>query len=149
MLAPSEIVKEPQVWRAPGNVTIEKRPPQLPSDGLPLGVAQPKPAAPQAAFQPAPPAVSGDPFAACPAVEELPVVAQNAIKAAQAGGTTQLGLAAQKTKVGFLERLANVGRSRKEPERRDVRQSASRNSASNGRPRDAQNVGPATAPAQA
>ena len=116
VLRPSEIVKEPQVWRGPGNVTIEKRPPQLPSAPLPLGVAQPKPAAPQAAFQPAPPAVIRRPVRRMPAVEELPLVAQNEIKAAQAGGTTQLGLAAQKRKVGFLERLASVGRTRKEPE---------------------------------
>jgi cell division protein FtsZ len=46
-------------------------------------------------------------------MEELPMVAQNAIKA-KAGDTPALGLAAQKKKVGFLERLANVGRSRKE-----------------------------------
>ena len=48
-------------------------------------------------------------------MEELPVVAQNEIKA-QAGQAPVHGLAAQKKKVGFLERLANVGRSRKEPD---------------------------------
>jgi cell division protein FtsZ len=50
-----------------------------------------------------------------PAVEELPLVAQNEIKA-QAGQAPQLGLAAQKRRVGFLERLASVGRAKKEPE---------------------------------
>jgi cell division protein FtsZ len=48
-----------------------------------------------------------------PNVEELPVVAQNAIKA-KSGEAPALGLAAQKRKVGFLERLANVGRGRKD-----------------------------------
>ncbi len=85
VLGPSEMVKEPQVWRAPGNVTIEKRPAQMPSAPLPLGAAQPKPATPQRAFQPAPPAMIRRPVRRMPAVEELPLVAQNEIKAAQAG----------------------------------------------------------------
>jgi cell division protein FtsZ len=50
-----------------------------------------------------------------PSMEELPVVAQNEIKA-KSGQAPVIGLVAQKKKVGFLERLANVGRSRKEPE---------------------------------
>jgi cell division protein FtsZ len=50
-----------------------------------------------------------------PSLEELPIVAQNEIKA-QAGQVPSVGLAAHKKKVGFLERLANVGRSLKEPE---------------------------------
>ena len=49
-----------------------------------------------------------------PSVDELPVVAQNAIKAKAAGDAPAIGLAAQKKKVGFLERLANVGKSRKD-----------------------------------
>jgi cell division protein FtsZ len=48
-----------------------------------------------------------------PNVEELPVVAQNALKA-KSGEAPPLGLAAQKRKVGFLERLASVGRGRKD-----------------------------------
>jgi cell division protein FtsZ len=43
------------------------------------------------------------------------VVAQNAIKA-KSGESPGFGLREQKKKVGFLERLANVGRSRKEPD---------------------------------
>ena len=50
-----------------------------------------------------------------PAMEDLPVVAQNEIKA-KSGEAPVIGLAAQKKRVGFLERLANVGRHRKEPE---------------------------------
>ena len=50
-----------------------------------------------------------------PNMEELPVVAQNAIKA-KSGQAPVIGLAAEKKKVGFLERLANVGRSRKDTE---------------------------------
>jgi cell division protein FtsZ len=115
VLGPSEMVKEPQVWRAPGNVMIEKRPVQMPAAPLPLGTAKPQPAQPQRAFQPAPPAMIRRPVRRMPAVEELPVVAQNEIKA-QAGQAPQLGLAAQKRRVGFLERLANVGRAKKEPD---------------------------------
>ena len=115
VLGANEMVKEPQVWRAPGNVTIEKRPLQMQGAPLPLGVAKPQPAAPQMTFQPAAPAMIRRPVRRMPAVEELPLVAQNEIKA-QAGQAPQLGLAAQKRRVGFLERLAGVGRARKEPE---------------------------------
>ena len=117
VLAPNEAVKEPSVWRAPGNVTIEKRPAQVTAMALALGASQQaKPsAAPQSRpFQPAPPATMRRPVRRMPSVEELPVVAQNAIKA-RAGETPVHGLAAQKKRVGFLERLANVGRARKEP----------------------------------
>jgi len=48
-----------------------------------------------------------------PSVDELPVVAQNEIRA-QSGQAPVVGLAAQKKRVGFLERLAGVGRSKKE-----------------------------------
>jgi len=117
VLAQSEVVKEPSVWRAPGNVTIEKRPAQLTGIGLPLGASQSKqaPQAPSRSFQPAPPTAVRRPVRRMPSMEELPVVAQNEIKA-QAGQAPVVGLAAQKKKVGFLERLANVGRSRKEPD---------------------------------
>jgi cell division protein FtsZ len=117
VLAQSEVVKEPSVWRAPGNVTIEKRPAQVTGIGLPLGASQSKqaPQAPSRPFQPAPPTAVRRPVRRMPSMEELPVVAQNEIKA-QAGQAPVLGLAAQKKKVGFLERLANVGRSRKEPD---------------------------------
>jgi len=117
VLGQNEVVKEPSVWRAPGNVTIEKRPAQVAGVGLPLGVSQPKPAPqmPSRPFQPQPPAMVKRPVRRMPTVEELPVMAQNEIKA-HAGQAQTVGLAAQKKKVGFLERLANVGRTRKEPE---------------------------------
>jgi cell division protein FtsZ len=117
VLAESEMVKEPSVWRAPGNVTIEKRPAQRAGIGLPLGGAQAKPApqAPSRPFQPAPPAAMRRPVRRMPNVDELPVVAQNEIRA-KSGHAPSFGLAAQKKKVGFLERLANVGRTRKEPD---------------------------------
>ncbi|MBK5197671.1 MAG: cell division protein FtsZ [Methyloceanibacter sp.] len=112
VLAANEAVKEPPVWRAPGNVTIEKRSAQVTGMALPT---QPKPAsAPQPRpFQPAPPATIRRPVRRMPSVEELPLVAQNEIRA-QAGQVPVVGLAAQKKRVGFLERLANVGRTRKE-----------------------------------
>ena len=114
MLAPSEVVRDAPVWRAPGNVTIEKRPAQMGGMGLPLGAQKQAPAAPARPFQPAPPAAVRRPVRRMPSVDELPVVAQNAIKAKAAGDAPAIGLAAQKKKVGFLERLANVGKSRKD-----------------------------------
>jgi cell division protein FtsZ len=117
VLGQNEVVKEPSVWRASGNVTIERRPAQSTGIGLPLGVTQAKqaPQAPSRPFQPQPPSAVRRPVRRMPSVEELPVVAQNEIKA-QAGQTPMVGLAAQKKKVGFLERLANVARHRKEPD---------------------------------
>jgi cell division protein FtsZ len=114
VLGQNEAVKEPSVWRAPGNVTIEKRPVQA-GMGLSLGAAQPKQAAqaPARPFQPAPPSAIRRPVRRMPSMEELPLVAQNEIKA-KTGQAPVFGLAAQKKKVGFLERLANVGRPRKE-----------------------------------
>jgi cell division protein FtsZ len=115
VLGQNEVVKEPSVWRAPGNVVIEKRPVQVTGMTFPHP-SQGKSAAPQAGpFQPAPPAAIRRPVRRMPNVEELPITAQNEIKA-QSGHAPAQGLAAQKKKVGFLERLANVGRHRKEPD---------------------------------
>ena len=115
VLGQNEVVKEPSVWRAPGNVVIEKRPAQVTGMTFPHP-SQGKSAAPQAGpFQPAPPAAIRRPVRRMPNVEELPITAQNEIKA-QSGHAPAQGLAAQKKKVGFLERLANVGRHRKEPD---------------------------------
>jgi len=113
-LAANDIVEEPKVWRAPGNVTIEKRPAQATGIALPRNPAQAKPAQPQRSFQPAPPAAIQRAVRRMPKVEELPVVAQNALKARQQGDQPPVGLAEQKRKIGFLERLANVGRMRKD-----------------------------------
>jgi cell division protein FtsZ len=115
VLGQNEVVKEPSVWRAPGNVVIEKRPAQVTGMTFPYP-AQGKSQAPQAGpFQPAPPAAIRRTVRRMPNVDELPITAQNEIKA-QSGHAPTQGLAAQKKKVGFLERLANVGRHRKEPD---------------------------------
>jgi cell division protein FtsZ len=115
VLGQNDVVKEPSVWRAPGNVVIEKRPAQVTGMTFPHASA-PKSAAPQAgSFQPAPPAAIRRPVRRMPNMDELPITAQNEIKA-QSGQAPVQGLAAQKKKVGFLERLANVGRHRKEPD---------------------------------
>jgi cell division protein FtsZ len=116
-LAESEVVKEPQVWRAPGNVTIEKRPAPPAAAIAPIAASQARPAqhtAPRS-FQPAPPTATKRPVRRMPSMEELPVVAQNEIKA-RSGQAPVIGLAAQKKKLGFLERLANVGRARAKEE---------------------------------
>jgi cell division protein FtsZ len=113
VLGETEMVKDGPVWRAPGNVTIEKRQAQMPIG--PAAMAQPKyaPQNPSRPFQPAPPVAIKRPVRRMPAMEDLPAVAQSEIKA-KSGEVPVIGLAAQKKKVGFLERLANVGRSRKE-----------------------------------
>jgi len=108
----NDAAPEQPVWRAPGNVTIEKRPAQVTGIALPRAPAQPQ-AQPQKSFQPAPPAAIKRPVRRMPNVEELPMVAQKAIKA-HSGQAPEVGLAEQKRKVGFLERLANVGRGKKD-----------------------------------
>jgi cell division protein FtsZ len=115
VLGESEMVNDGPVWRAPGNVTIERRPAQKVAAIAPVAMAQPKstPQTPSRPFQPAPPVAIKRPVRRMPAMEDLPVVAQSEIKA-KSGDVPVIGLAAQKKKVGFLERLANVGRLRKE-----------------------------------
>ncbi len=103
------MVKEPQVWRAPGDIEQSRS----------AGANAVGPASARHRAAEDPPRRSGrsaraarhDPPAGpahAAAVEELPLVAQNEIKAAQAGGTPRRELRAQKPKVGFLERLAGV-----------------------------------------
>jgi cell division protein FtsZ len=114
LMVPANDAPESQVWRAPNNVTIEKRPAQASGIALPRTPAQSRPAEPQKSFQPAPPASIKRPVRRMPNVDELPMVAQNAIRAQAAGQSQAVGLEAQKRKVGFLERLANVGRGKKD-----------------------------------
>jgi cell division protein FtsZ len=111
----AEEPKDTQVWRAPGNVTIERRPPQLAASAIPQGVSPQRHIPPGQTFVPAPPAMVQRPMRRMPKLEEFPVPAQNALKARH-GETPSVGLAAQKKKVGFLERLSNVARGRKDEE---------------------------------
>jgi len=117
VLTEKERVQKPPVWRASGNVTIEKRPAQAPAPAPGPAPLDPKPApqAPARPFRPAPPSAIKRPVRRMPKVEELPLVAQKEIKA-RSGQAPAVGLDAQKKKVGFLERLANVGRSFAESE---------------------------------
>jgi cell division protein FtsZ len=110
--APEE-ANEPPVWRAPGNVTIERRQPQLAA--MPQIVQPPKPAQPAKGFVPAPPATAPRAVRRMPNVEEFPLPVQNELRA-RSGEAATLGLAAQKKKVGFLERLTGVSRGRKNEE---------------------------------
>lgn len=111
--AANDTASQPPVWRAPGNVTIEKRPAQLTSIALPRNTAPQKPAAAPQQFVPTPPAAARRVVRRMPSVEDLPLVVQNEIRA-KSGEAAPQGLEAQKKKVGFLERLANVGRGRKD-----------------------------------
>ena len=109
----AEEAGKPQVWNAPGNVTIERRQPQL-AVAISQGNA-PQAAEPAKTFVPTPPAMAPRPLRRMPNIEELPLPAQNEIRA-RSGETAPAGIQAQKKKVGFLERLAGVARSRKEEE---------------------------------
>jgi cell division protein FtsZ len=103
--------QDAQVWHAPNDVTIEKRPQAVSGVAMPRPPASPKHAEAPRNFQPAPPAAIKRPVRRMPNVEELPIVAQKALQA-KAGEKDAVGLHAQKQKVGFLERLASVGRSK-------------------------------------
>ncbi|MGB6346339.1 MAG: cell division protein FtsZ [Methyloceanibacter sp.] len=105
--------KEAPVWRASGNVTIERRPPQLAASAMPPGVSRQRHIPPAPGFVPAPPSMAPRPVRRMPNVEEFPVPAQNELRA-RLGEGHSMGLAAQKKKVGFLERLSNAARGRKE-----------------------------------
>ena len=108
----AEAPGDAQVWRGPGNVTIERRPPQLAASALPEGVQPQRPVPPVQSFVPAPPATAQRPVRRMPNVEEFPLPVQNEIRA-RSGAAPSPGLAEQKRKVGFLERLG-VGRHRKD-----------------------------------
>ncbi|MDJ0512402.1 MAG: cell division protein FtsZ [Methyloceanibacter sp.] len=113
LVSAPEPAQDAQVWRAPNDVTIEKRPQAVSGVALPRPPASPKPAESPRNFQPAPPAAIKRPVRRMPSVEELPRVAQQALQA-KAGEGDSAGLNAQKKKVGFLERLASVGRGKKD-----------------------------------
>ncbi len=113
MVPDSEQSQDAQVWRAPNDVTIEKRPQAVSGVALPRPPAAPKPSEAPRNFQPAPPAAIKRPVRRMPRVEDLPMVAQKALQA-KAGESDAAGLDAQKKKVGFLERLASVGRGKKD-----------------------------------
>ena len=99
------------VWSAPGNVTIERRQPQL-AVAMAQGAA-PQAAEPVKAFVPTAPSLAPRPVRRMPNIEEFPIPAQNEVRA-RSGEVAPQGLQAQKKKVGFLERLAGVARSKKE-----------------------------------
>src|SRR4029078_13474815 len=108
----AEAPGDAQVWRGPGNVTIERRPPQLAASALPEGVQPQRPVPPVQSFVPAPTATAQRPLRRMPNVEEFPLPVQNEIRA-RSGAAPSPGLAEQKRKVGLLERLG-VGRARKD-----------------------------------
>jgi cell division protein FtsZ len=119
---PAEAPNEAQVFRAAGNVTIERRPPQLAASALPQPQPQ-RPTPPVQNFVPAPPATAQRPVRRMPNVEEFPLPVQNEIKA-RTGAAPVPGLAEQKKKIGFFERLTGVARQRKDdsapvPEKRE------------------------------
>jgi cell division protein FtsZ len=106
---------EAPVWRAPGNVTIERRPPmQNTGIALPHSVATQR-AAPQTPnFVPAPPASGRRTVRRMPNIDELPITAQNEIRA-QSGAAPAHGLHEEKKRIGFFERLTGGRRTEETP----------------------------------
>src|SRR4029078_12833434 len=100
------------VARARHTMTLNPPPPQLAASALPHGVQPQRPVPPVQSFVPAPPATAQRPVRRMPNVEEFPLPVQNEIRA-RSGAAPSPGLAEQKRKVGFLERLG-VGRHRKD-----------------------------------
>jgi len=126
--AAADTPNDAQVWRAPGNVTIERRPPQLAASAMPQGVQPQRPTPPAQSFVPAAPATAPRPVRRMPNIEDFPLPAQNEVKA-RSGAAPSPGLAEQKRKVGFLERLTGVARGRRDqdaamPEKREPEFSA-------------------------
>ncbi len=106
--APADVEEsDDAVWQGPGDVTIEKIPPapvQAPQANGAGGGGN------DAAFVPQPPSVVRRSARRIPKVEDLPAVAQKEI-AAKNGEAAEVGIEAQKKKIGFFERLTSVGRS--------------------------------------
>ena len=100
-------------------VTIEKRPAQVPirraKDAENEAVAKPS----DGAFVPQPPTSVKRATPRMPSVNDLPAVAQKEIRAKQ-GDSPEVGLAAQKRKIGFFERLTGGGRSEKVIDNNDL-----------------------------
>ena len=98
------------VWQGPGDVTIEKMPPAPVQAPQTNGASDRGGDASGAAFVPQPPSVVRRSVRRIPKVEDLPAVAQKEI-AAKNGEAAEVGIEAQKKKIGFFERLTSVGRS--------------------------------------
>ena len=108
--APQEAAaEEPAVWQGPGDVKIEKRAPGIAGKSKKAAKKAAAQADAQQNFVPQPPSLVKRGARQMPAIEQLPAVAQKELKA-KAEGAAEVGLAAQKKKIGFFERLAGIGR---------------------------------------
>jgi cell division protein FtsZ len=107
---PAEEDSDDAVWQGPGDVTIEKMPAAPAQQPQTNGASESGDKASDTAFVPQPPSVVRRSARRIPKVEDLPVVAQKEI-AAKNGEAPELGIEAQKKKIGFFERLTSVGRS--------------------------------------
>jgi cell division protein FtsZ len=101
--------KKVAVKTEPAEVTIEKRAPQAPATAKTAAAKQ------QKAFVPQPPSMAKTAPRRMPKPEEFPQVVQNEIKArsGEAEASEEVGIRAQKRKIGFFERLTG-GRKSKE-----------------------------------
>jgi cell division protein FtsZ len=103
------------VWSAPGNVTIERRPPmQNTGIALPHSVATQRPAPQTPKFVPAAPVSVRRTVRRMPNIDELPITAQNEIRA-QSGAAPAHGLHEEKKRIGFFERLTGGRRTEETP----------------------------------
>lgn len=100
-------------------VTIEKRPAQVPIRRAKEAEneASAKPA--DGAFVPQPPTSVKRAAPRMPSVNDLPAVAQKEIRAKE-GASPEVGLAAQKRKIGFFERLTGGGKAEKNIDNKEL-----------------------------
>ncbi len=101
-------------------VTIEKRPAQVPIRRVKEEQGGAESPQSDSSFVPQPPASVKRAVRRMPSVSDLPAVAQKEIQA-KTGQSPEVGLAAQKRKIGFFERLTGGARSEKNNENNELK----------------------------
>lgn len=118
--APASPPAAAKVQMGGDEVTIEKRPAQVPirrAKDEENGTETPQS---DSSFVPQPPASVKRAVRRMPSVNDLPAVAQKEIQA-KTGRSPEVGLAAQKRKIGFFERLTGGSRSEKKNENNELK----------------------------
>ena len=125
--APTNVTKPAQAdpRTVPGDVTIQQRPAQLPDRDPKVAEAEAKPIPAASTFVPKPPAAVKRGPRRMPAIEDLPAPAQKQIEASR-GPSQDVGLAAQKKKVGFFERLTGGPKGQKDQDNNGLRENEPR-----------------------
>ncbi len=118
--APASPPAAAKVQMGGDEVTIEKRPAQVPIRRAKEEENSAEPSQADSSFVPQPPASVKRSVRRMPSVSDLPAVAQKEIQA-KTGQSPEVGLAAQKRKIGFFERLTGGARSEKHSENNDLK----------------------------